>query len=366
MKRLRSLLFACWALPSLWGWGPLPPASPHVQWVQGTLWVWGEPSECAFREGPDGQILEKLCKPPGTFSLFWVGDRCWAITASPETLDGAPTWVTRAYVREGQSWKAEARWAHPAGPLHLVPLQNGDFLAINDHRQLQDEQKKAYPLAILRPGPSKKLEIKSLHDFGFPQPFFKATRAAAPQRGFTYPAFTADFLSPEVHLTEQGLCLVAKGASHLFVLDPLDGKLRKTIPLFKSVDESWLLTRDLAAGILIAQPRPNGHLLVASRTEDAVLQAGRAYRETLPPIQSDQDYIRHRSKIQTLFELNLTKWPLLQWWDVDLETGTVRPEEPPLNFPDRIPNRTAYLTYAWRYKADGNLLWLGGPTPAAP
>lgn len=152
-----------------------------------------------------------------------------------------------------------------------------------------------------------------------------------------------------------GLALVARKAGYIWFFDDQTGALKRSVKLFSGVTEEKLgPPHQLEWGVLGCQPRPNGHLLVASREEDAVLHALPAFR-TQKNLQFLGDEAQHKAN-EDIDAASLMHWPRILWWDIDPTTGTVSEEQPPQNVPNQIWSLKVFRNFKFRFKPDGNLL----------
>lgn len=152
-----------------------------------------------------------------------------------------------------------------------------------------------------------------------------------------------------------GLALVARRPGYVWLFDDQTGALKRSVKLFSAVTEEKLgPPHQLEWAILGCQPRMNGHLLIASREEAAVLTALEAY-----PTRKNLKFLEDEAQQKVNLDLDqasLSRWPQILWWDLDPATGTITEEQPPQNVPDRIWDLEMFHNFRFRFKPDGNLL----------
>ncbi len=204
------------------------------------------------------------------------------------------------------------------------------------------------------------LSITELVDLGLKEPLAIQSRPLAgdpgPKCEFNpkYTALLAMLLGNPMLRYPGGLVLVARRPGYLWVFDDRSGALKRNIKLFSGVTEEKLGPPNrLDWAILACQPRPNGHLLIASRDEAAVLTGMDAY-PTKKSLQYLDDEVQQKANVEQ-DQLSLNRWPSIHWWDVDPATGTITEEQPPQNVPDRIWDLRMFHNFTFRFKPDGNL-----------
>ena len=153
------------------------------------------------------------------------------------------------------------------------------------------------------------------------------------------------------------------------------GQVERQAALFDLPEEALKAPMDYEFTVLGAQPRPDGHVLVAARSEEAILQSptwrpdlpqaapvrlsaseafGKSAEEQGEALEMKQDEA-DRARAQQAKEARLKAFPDLVWWDFDPGTGAFRREPPPLGVPERFPSLATLNAFAFRFKPDGNL-----------
>lgn len=172
------------------------------------------------------------------------------------------------------------------------------------------------------------------------------------------------------------LVLVGRHLGIFIVINSRTGKVERTEKLFGDLPDDAMTTPEAYEyGVLGVQPRPDGHLLIAARSEDAVVQS-RTWKPDLPspePVRlsfteaygkstEDQgDLLEEKqeaadfARAAELRETRLRHFSDLVWWDFDPDTGAFRREPSPAGVPEKFPSCAALKAFSFAFKPDGNL-----------
>jgi hypothetical protein len=325
-------------------------------------------------EHPDGTREGGLRIPAGPTSYDFFEGAYWYTSAhrasTPTMKDGR---LSTLYRRVGRNWEAYGEFEYANGLVrYLRPLGNGKIWAFSPRSGVfKDTEGYSYPLAILARNPSNgQLSVQTTMDLDLGQPYFQRAKGANNRNGTDtpYSGLAFDMLSPLVFRTSSYLVLCLPDSGFFWVFDAETGHLKRRAKLYGSVTEDLISTHyhDLAPTIIAAQPRSDGKILISARSEDAVQQAARVYREQLPVIESDRAFMQNYPQIKELWDLNLKMFPRVVWWTFDPQTGSVKEEVPPMNFPTLVRSFEELNAYRWQLKPDGNLIYLGEAIPEAP
>lgn len=321
-------------------------------------------------ETQDGKAARHMATSRSASAYGVSSGKAWYSETRRGTTPTLPNGsITSLYRREESGWVLDAEFEYAKGFIvQLHPLGNGRYWAVTSTPGLfSDGDGASYPVAILSKGKGDKLRVHSVLDLGLDKPFFFKQRPPTAARATPYAALTWDILMPLVIRADGYLVLVLPDAGLLFVFDAETGQFKRKAQVYSSVTEELLTRpRELAPCVLVAHPTPSGKVLLSTRSEDAILQAARAFREHMPTINSDQDYIANRDKIAELHTLNLKVFPRVLWWTFDPANGSLHEELPPQHFPTLVQTVEELNAFRWRFKPDGNLLFMGRSTePAA-
>lgn len=131
------------------------------------------------------------------------------------------------------------------------------------------------------------------------------------------------------------------------------GSLRRTIDLYESLLPMKEKSAELEWAVLCAQPRQDGRILIAARTEDACLvsrklfQVDTSLRAFKDPEARERNRHASDQAVRTFTEIT--------WWSLDPTHGTVRREPAPLNVPALLEDSTALRRFRFTFKPNGDL-----------
>jgi hypothetical protein len=172
------------------------------------------------------------------------------------------------------------------------------------------------------------------------------------------------------------IVLVGRHLCIFIVISARTGKVERVARLFSDLPDDAMTTPEAYEfGVLGVQPRPDGHLLIAARSADAVTQS-RTWKPDLPPpdpvrltfteaygksaedqgdlLEEKQD-AADRARAAELREARLRHFPDLVWWDFNPDTGAFRREQAPEGVLEQFPSTAALRAFAFSFKPDGNL-----------
>jgi hypothetical protein len=333
----------------------MPPPQPYMLWRDGKAMV--------FETGEGGLPIVRVEGPGQRADQISLPD--WA--KHPDFADGS-YWATRLERRTGETrvnlyqsddaraWHWAGVWSNKFGILHrLVPLFGGKFLAIAATTFQRDQDRS--PFAILTTGNDGTLAIEGLVPLGLekiPMPA-PMTKVGPELLTKTDPTWIANFLALGTTMVRypDGIVICAQRPGYFWILDDGSSRLKvRLVRLYDSLSEEKLrASHGLGFAVLGVQPRPNGHLLVAARTEAAVLDGA---AEELPASKGWNDEVDPAS-----FEKRakaFRRHPELVWWDLDPKSGTWTADPGPQGVPDRFSDPAEVAGFTWRFKGDGNLL----------
>lgn len=360
------LLMACSVLH-----GAPPPSWAH--W-QGPALYYSDPLT--------GDITRETAEPPIKVTIQVPKDGFYpdvfegqlSVVRQKRTHGGGPgklaSWAMDFVVHRDQKWVVEAEWRSEFPNLaRMFPLRNGDFLGVAGRPILAWEDADGYtPFGLLEPTDGgKRLKAKAGIPAGFSKPVWKKKPLGDFGHGETNLRGMAGYFDRIVaHFRVDGrLVLLSHELGYLWVFDESDGRLLRTIKIFSSVDEAYLARPQGVTQVVVgAQPRQDGWILVATRTEDAVIRANLAYPDPALPEAARQgaagwDFSRWWKGGKDHRVLRITQFPHITWWKVDPETGRVVAEDPPHGFPDQFKSAGHHAQFRWRFKPDRNLTIVG-------
>lgn len=246
--------------------------------------------------------------------------------------------------------------------LHCYPLDDHRFFLVALPSKPFRLGNKVSPFAIGRMNQGGNIETLELTNLGFPKPLLVKTRADrfALDPAYEYLHTAILHPSPFVPLRD-GFALVADQVGVFWIFDG-KGRMRKRIKLYNSVSEERLAQRDsLEQAVLGCQPREDGQILIASRTEEAVLNARRQFPrdESLEAFRDPEA----RKEAARQEQKSLEAFPELKWHLLDPDAGTVNPCDPPLKVKDHFDEVSEISRFKFRFLPNGNLRF-GDEDPA--
>lgn len=123
--------------------------------------------------------------------------------------------------------------------------------------------------------------------------------------------------------------------------------------------------------VLGVQPRKNGHFLLATRTEEAVLKARETeramglntIRASHPDPEKERKTVsealvdpRRKEQLGLTTEIGVVQYPEILWWDLDPKTGKLTKEATPPNAPFEIHSAQRLRQFRFRFTANENLV----------
>ncbi len=362
MARLWSLLAI-----GLLGTGPL-----HAQvygaraipqfWKDGSL-VRDQGSELVI-EGPrpgDQKTIKKnpiYGKPYDVFEgRFWTSQR-------PE--DGKVISRLTLYSSgDGQTWHPEGflRYWADERPLGIWPLQKDRFLAVYAWHLERGEKKS--PFAILKRGHEDEFEILDL-----PAPGFPGRLRYKDKEGW---AFAPENVQLAFGWNEAKNLSFVRTPTALVLYNPMAGYFwsvdtTKEVPelrfgaLYPAMKGPWLGDKSdfIQPPLLTVQPRPDGHVLIASRSEAAMfkareIEATHQFPGVADPRAPSLPAHRDQEK-ENVAAYSLQKYPELLWWDLDPARMSFKREDPPDGAPPHFTSVAQLRRFTFRVESNGRVI----------
>lgn len=361
-RRLRMAVFSCFI-------GALP-AGAQIQNRQQDWMTWdgghvvvleGSPSMGLRLELPPGQqgaYAALLKAPQGCYSMDFKDHAAWA---SVKGSSGQPKTTHLYRSLDFKTWEVNATYLGEQGRANAIYHLDGKRYFLVSGPSFFRLNNQFSPYAIAEINEKGFLVLKDLVDLGLKDALVVPVipqQGEAQTRGDWNPKYSAllgmFFLNPMIRYPG-GMALVARRPGYLWLFDDQTGAVKRFVKLYSGVTEERLAPpHQLDWAILGCQPRPDGHLLMASREEAAVLAGMEAY-----PTKKNLKHLEDEAQQKANFEqdmANLRRWPQIRWWDLDPATGKITEEPPPQNLPDRILDVRTLQNFRFRFKADGHLL----------
>lgn len=130
----------------------------------------------------------------------------------------------------------------------------------------------------------------------------------------------------------------------------------KLVKILSVVTEKVLENPDqLEWAVMGAQPMPDGRVLVATRSEEAVLLARKLYPSiSIHNLKDFKDSLLMDARGKAM-KASLETFPEIRWWTLDPSNGHVQHEDSPQNVPPKLPRPEVAVRFSFRPRVDGNL-----------
>lgn len=305
-----------------------------------------------------GASVAHLNAPEGCYSMDYKEHAAWASVKGPSDRLKT-TYLYRSV--DLKTWQVNATYLGEQGRANAIYHLDGKRYLLVSGPSFFQVNHAFSPYAIAEINEKGFLVLKDLIDLDLKDSLVVST---LPQHGSVQaigewnPKYSALlgmlFLNPMIRYPG-GMALVAKRPGYIWLFDDQTGAVKRSVKLFSTVTEEKLgPPHRLEWAILGCQPRPDGHLLIASRDESAVLAAMDAF-----PTNKNLKYLDDEAQQKVNLEqdkANLLRWPQIHWWDLDPATGKITEEPAPQNVPDQIWDLNVFRNFRFRFRPDGNLL----------
>lgn len=330
--------------------------------VEGAAYAWGFGDDRA--SGQKGRDLQDLRR---TLYIYRNGGARWELWDTLQTTpDAFIGWVRPleggGYLLGGRFDDAEM---HRADPLAVATRNGHGQLVIHD----TEEADLGAPTFIWGT-PERVLSVDEAQSYNYNRPRWIHNRELLGAYDALLGAFSHQIRVPG-HIV-----LVGRHLGIFIVISARTGKVERVARLFDDLPEDAMTTPEAYEyGLLGVQPRPDGHLLIAARSEDAVVQSRTWKPDLAPPepvrlsfteafgksaedqgdlLEEKQD-AADRARAGEVREARLRHFPDLIWWDFNPDTGTFRRERAPDGVPEQFPSTAALRAFGFSFKPDGNL-----------
>jgi len=303
--------------------------------------------EAGWLVSPSGKLLKNAVRPGPKAILDFVDGVFYAFErvsmSDPDEKGRRKSTVAISKCENGK-WITLAKGVFPGmGPSMIWPLREGRYLALTIQNPVFEEDGKGFPLAILKVNDRSEFYISTRMDFGLEKTFFdKGTKQPY------YGQLVMSFLSPPF-VRAGNYLVIGTQFGLFFVFDGSNGRLKRTARIYPDLKDEHLTGKDdqsLLPGLLGWAGRDNGEVLISARNQDAVIY-GYAGRNGENPV-SDAARARLADQINA-------RYPIVEWWNLEPESGRIDHEIPPVNFPDRVYSEKAAKDFNWRFLPNGNL-----------
>lgn len=262
--------------------------------------------------------------------------------AEPDKL-----WICRSVDLE--HWTNEAFFEKPGfRVLDFYPLENGRYLVAKLFEPWIKDGK-ASPWAVWQPNEQGKLELTSIEDGGldlFDVRSVPDKEPGKPARPKAFPKPGKEFLPMELGLTtftpvKEGVAVVWASQGKVLIFSEKNGAFRRMGTLFSSMEDPENAKKPKDLVFLGARPTQEGHLLIVSRTEDAVLHARAFFPSTAPLGREPEDPKAEEAAHNRALEA----FPDILWWDFDPVTAHFVKLTPPQGMPDKLLKASTFQAF---------------------
>ncbi|HJV89219.1 MAG TPA: hypothetical protein VJ623_02855 [Holophagaceae bacterium] len=310
--------------------------------------------ESPGHEGSGAKVLEG---PEGTTLLEYKDHAAWASVR--DVRHGTPAMYLYRSL-DFKTWEVNATYSGDQGRARSIHHLDGKRYLLVSNPRFFTLGKRMSPYAIAEINEKGYLAITELVDLGLREPLVKASVSpgkaeASGEFNSKYIALLAMVLTTSPLRYPGGLALVARRPGYIWLLDDRTGAVTRCVKVFPGVSEEKLgPPHELEWGLLGCQPRPDGHLLIASREEAAVLTGMEAHPRNKHLSQLDNEHQQRVNVAQD--QASISHWPTVLWWDLDPVSGKVTPEPAPQNVPHELLDLRSFQDFRFRFDIRGNLL----------
>ena len=351
MKRfLRILAMAAW-----WGsvqWAQVAGPKVALTWRDSFPMRWFPEARRLELEGFDrkGNLAQKHVDLPEGYRYALGWGEIWRIDARASQAE-----ISRS--RDGLTWTREGTFVGAELPFHWVPL-GPDRLVATGWKQPLVEGDQASPVGIFRRNEQGEYRLEKVIQLMKEPLYLKTTRPHAQGESPAEAIFVENpkyghfFLHNIVlqvipfRALPQGALFVSPWGGQVWLINEA-GDLQRTYRVFARPKEGdWRDILMFVLTLLGLQITSKGHGLLASRSQDAVLEARKAH-----PV-----VIRREGRLQPSGDAHQSHlnqqdagfmFPSILWWDLDPEKGSLdRLETPVPGSPEQLPG-SPEQTQAW-------------------
>ncbi len=244
------------------------------------------------------------------------------------------------------AWEIKATMKFSEGePAWILPLENGTMLLVNPLGPFK-KQKVASNVAIGRLNEKSEIELYDLVDLGFSYREWKHTGVDSTQKTNNFELkkefqYLLGMIStPPIPLKSHYL-LILGNVGHLYLFSKENGTLKRKSEIFKSIDEKTLTKSETIEHVVLGiQPLRDGKCLIASRSEDAALNArqifpGKSWTGNLGK-EPEKQIQEHKSGNNLNNKNSLEAFSEILWWYYYPETGDFARISVPKGAPNKI------------------------------
>lgn len=375
--RFRAVLLALAVVPALIAQTGRPLPSPLQSWSDHELYTPESPcpNQARARLESPGKRPRTILLPPGTMDSHYL-DGWFHVLAK----DSESRRFRFLKSRSGETWESVGVLPYaeimPSIPIQFLPLGNGRLL-VRTYLPLHLRGRNSV-LGVFRIGPNDKAELDDLVVDETTEGLLETVQQTGPDGRLRT---TAEFRQPfrvimmlplafQLVATRDAYILVNAHLGHLLAVDRQDGRKLRSRDVFGFGETKAIKSFDEFEHCLLGlQPTPDGHLLLATRSEDAFLNARKIFAPRAPTPVEMAAFREKRSEALTGFIEDQKKargrsvkaFPEVFYWDFDPHTGDLIRRATPTGLPAQLLGSELLSSFSIRIKADGRL---GLPDPS--
>lgn len=350
----------------------LPGEQEFQSWDGATL-VHLTSSRLTLQEG-QGQKTQDINLASGTYAEWrtdYFEGAVW--TSLRQDKDGKPS-VLLFKSQKGKNpeliaWCPEKLEQGRVNRVH--PIGQDRFLLVSS--RVFSKDKKISFLATARVNRDGKLEFMDLLEVDIGEKFFEGIDPAAPEKDFIKFLYLAGYLSKWVRGRDH-LAFIQPKVGRIFLVD-INSLKTRYVKIFSDHPDADAWTQKMFATehtLLGFQPAGDGHFVLATRTQEAMLKAREAEklsgvaslaipstgnpsrdREAVKQAQLNPRRIEQASSAQSV---GLMVYPEILWWDLDPESGKVTRRIPNPGIPESITQLDRLKKFKFRLNYQGDIL----------
>lgn len=314
-------------------------------WDNGTLYTWENPKGSPIVVAEQKKRKSEHRLPMG-YRLAYVKDQV-AYALSRDAEKGQLEFHSAFRF---ENWTRIGVWKSGKTKISgFRVLEGGKILILAAFEPLRLKADLGY-LGILRPDDAETLNLDAIVTPSF-DVWDKA--ALASQGGAATGWMTSgrtpileDFMQASFTHANEKVIVVLRASGYILSLSGNSGMIQKEALLFPSVLSKDHADKKKECAILAWRAEENGDLLVASRSEDAVLNARSIYRQPYSP--EDGPYVEYLNKVTAKA---LEAFPEILWWNFSFDGGSLVRTPTPHGMPSRLMNMDFFKKFDFHMTA---------------
>lgn len=301
-------------------------------------------------EDANGQIVKKIQRPPMSICSYAIDGHGYSLSVDTSSKTMI-LWKTDDFV----SWEKIGNTNAQAKARLIIPLTSGKYLLSSAQRFFCLNGVHS-PFAVAKLNQSKQFEITEIINIHLANPFLVQSDNGVGLNP-KYKALEQALYATNIVRVPGYIVLPAMHTGYLFVFNEYSGKIINIKKVFNSVSEEFLANRDdIEWCVLGIQATKDNNILLATRSEDAVIMARRSF-----PNKMNKNVIQNTEKIREVEDAqrkSLVAFPDVCWWSFNPKTGVIKEEAAPINVPNKVFSLEILNDFRFRFKPDGNLKML--------